>query len=290
MVALVTLVAVLVLDEASGLFYRTSTTASVQVTAPRSGNTTELLVVFGGYASDCGSISAAFGPALDSSTALAVFCYAERGVDDDQAARLIIDQVRDLKPLRLRVLGGSLGGLVATRFVTRYAKSAEAKTTGLPVLVLDTVPSGRATVRRPGWLFSVADWYRGGVISSQAWRLLAGLGARPTPEAGAEAEPIAQGERANANIGMPALTSQASYLASFDPAEMSDVGEATSRVIYLEGSPPRDDPLINVPAAVADWSAAIPALVVHQLPERDGSWHVPWTYRPRETLAAVIAG
>lgn len=284
-----TLIALLVTDLASGLVYRTSTDASLLVTESRSGRTNELLVVFGGYASDCTSISMAFGPELDDLTALAVLCYPERGIDDDQVANLVMEQVRELQPKHLRVLGGSLGGLVAVRFLARYSASPEESRTGPVVLVLDTAPSDSDTVRRPSWMFTLCDWYRGGVVSSGVWHVVSGLGRHPAAEPGADPEPIRQGNRANANIGVPALTSQAAYLASFRASEISSISGVVERVTYIEGNPSEADPLINVKSAIATWSRALPNLTVHELPERNGEWHVPWTYRPAETLAAVMS-
>ncbi len=289
MVVLVAITSLLLADVVSGLVYRTSTAASAVVTQARSGRADELLVVFGGYASDCLSISRAFEPELDDRNAMVVLCYAERGVDDDDVFRTVMQHVEDLQPESIRVLGGSLGGLVAVRFLERYRDSPQAADLGPVVLVLDTAPSSSQTVRRPQWLFAVARWYRGGVISSAVWHLLSGLGERPDAEPDAATDVIRRGEQANASVGMPALTSQAAYLASFSSSELADVGDVVTSVTYLRAEHAHRDPLIDVHDATDEWSHALPGTKVVDLPERNGAWHVPWTYRPHETLEAVLA-
>lgn len=288
--ALVSLVAVVVLfvvDVLSGLVYRTSADASLNVTDPQSGSTQELLVVFQGYAADCSATANALRPELSPTDAMVVLCYAERGIDDEQVFQLVIRQVERLEPQRIRVLGGSLGGLVAARFLARYGESPAFRTYGEVVLVLDTAPSGARTVRRPQWLFAVSRWYRGGLISSGIWYLTSGLGSQPEPQEGASLQVIQEGNRANAIVGMPALTSQAAYIASFDPTEISRITGVVSRVAYLEGDPPEADPMVDVDAAISDWRAAFPDLQVIRIASRLGEWHIPWTYRPKETLDAV---
>jgi len=88
---------------------------------------------------------------------------------------------------------------------------------------------------------------------------------------------------------MPALTTQAAYLGSFSSGEIRGIGDVVQRATYLEAESPQDDPLIRVNASISDWKKGLPELAVVTIATRMGSWHLPWTYRPRETLDAVNA-
>jgi hypothetical protein len=281
--------AVLAVDSLAGLAYHTSTDASIIVTWPRTGTVDEALVVFPGYASIGKAVSDAFRPSLNDNQAMVVVGYAQRGVDDQAIYRQVMDELATLAPRRLRILAGSMGGAVATRFLTRYARSADLHRFGKVVLVLDTAASGPGTAQVPQWIFWVSSWYRGGPVSSAGWALLSGFVAQPMPEPGANQEIIDEGNDGNAWLGLPALTTQADYLGSFRADEIPAIRSAVLRATYLRANPAQADPLIRVDDAIVAWKTGLPDLTVTTIATRQGSWHLPWTYRPRETLAAVNA-
>lgn len=287
--AVLVVVALALADALTGLNYRTSTDASVIVTRPKVGAVNEALIVFPGYASDGTVVSKAFAPYLAKGQAMIVVRYAQREIDDQAVYRLIINQLNALAPHRVRILGGSLGGIVAARFLDRYMDGPARVRFGSVTLVLDTAPSGSHNIRRPQWVFSLCSWYRGGAISSAIWALISRLGSRPLPEPGADRAIIEDGNNANAWVGMPTLTTQASYLSSFGFREVSGIHDVVSHAVYLEARSPQDDPLVRVSESIADWRFVLPNLAVSTIATRRGDWHLPWTYRPRETLDAVNA-
>lgn len=280
-------VAFLAADSLLGHGYHESTSASVIVTRPSTPIVDEALVVFPGYASDGDVVSRAFAPYMRDGQAMIVVDYAQRGVDDAAIFRLTMEQVRTLAPRRLRVFGGSMGGVVATRFLARYATSPDRERFGPVVLVLDTAPAGMDTIKRPHWLFSLSAWYRGGPLTSTGWALLSRFGVRPSPELGANHEVIDEGDHRNAWVGVPALTTQAEYLGTFRPDEIPQIRGIVLRGAYLQAASAGDDPLVRVDSAIARWKAGLPTLTIVTIPGRRGSWHLPWTYRPRETLTAA---
>jgi hypothetical protein len=281
---------VLAVDSLAGLAYHTSTDASIIVTLPRTGIVDEALVVFPGYASVGQAVSDAFRPFLNDNQAMIVIGYAQRGIDDQAIYRQVMDELTTLAPRRLRVLAGSMGGAVATRFLTRYSRSPDLQRYGRAVLVLDTAPSGPDTTQVPDWIFWMSSWYRGGPISSAGWALLSGFVSQPVPEPGANQEIIDEGNDGNAWLGLPAFTTQADYLGSFRAAEIPAVRSAVLRATYLRANPAQNDPLIRVDEAIGAWRTGLADLTVTTIATRHGDWHLPWTYRPRETLAAVNAG
>jgi pimeloyl-ACP methyl ester carboxylesterase len=283
------MVAVLAVDSLAGLAYNTSTTVAVVVTKPPSGQVNEALVVFPGYAGPATPISHAFASHLGQQEAMIVVNYAQRGIDDEAIYRLVVGQLDLLQPQRVRILGGSMGGMVAVRFLARYAARPERTRFGRVVLVLDTAPSGPNRIRRPQWLFAVSSWYRGGPITSAIWTLISRWGDRPIPEPGADQSIIADGERENALVGTPALTTQAAYIDSFSPTEIPGIRDAVLRATYLKAQSAQHDPLVDVDASIADWTIALPNLTVTTIANRRGEWHLPWTYRPNETITVVNA-
>jgi len=52
-----------------------------------------------------------------------------------------------LRPLELRVYGGSMGGMVSKLFLDRYRQDGAPY--GKATLILDTAPAGRNDVKRP---------------------------------------------------------------------------------------------------------------------------------------------
>ena len=138
-------------------------------------------------------------------------------------------------------------------------------------------------------MFSLSSWYRGGPLSSVGAAFVSQFGSRPLAEPGADQAAIDEGNRRNAWVGTPALTTQAAYIAGFDPAEIPRIRGVVLRTVYLEATSAQDDPLVHVNEAIRDWKAGLPNLTVATIATREGAWHIPWTYRPQETLNAVNA-
>src|SRR5436305_998009 len=85
---------------------------------------------------------------------------------------------------------------------------------GWAVLVVDTSPSRVADVRRPRWLMALGRWYLGGPAGSAVWALASWLEPRPVAEPDADPVLIAAFRRATARVGLPAIASQAAYIAA----------------------------------------------------------------------------
>jgi hypothetical protein len=88
---------------------------------------------------------------------------------------------------------------------------------------------------------------------------------------------------------MPAATSQACFIAQFRPLVADELVGVAQQVVYLQGYPPEDDPLIRISESIAAWRAAFPNLVVITIQGRAGRWHLPLVERPGETVRALIA-
>ena len=282
----------LAFDLSSGVAYRTNTEASVVVTdspeTSRSGTDHQrAIVVFPGYAADCHAISDAFTPYLLHNTSLIVVCYAERGVDDQQIYQLVASSLQELSPDAIHILGGSMGGMFATRFLEIFQSEAGARRVDDMRLILDTSPTSATEIKAPAWVFKASHWYRGGVISSLVWAGLTTLNSEPVPEAGADRSAIERGNEYNRWIGLPALSSQAEYLANFSLSEITGGSSLLDETVFVETAEPQDDPLIRVDPAIESWRSVFPELAVHTLSSRRGKWHIPWTYRPQEILAVV---
>jgi hypothetical protein len=213
--------------------------------------------------------------------------YAQRGVDVDALYRQIMTALDGMKPQSIRVYGASMGGMCAKQFLDRYVQGGSPF--GRAVLVLDTAPDSAARIKRPGWVFGLASWYRGGPLTSLGWAALNQFGDQPTPEPGADAGLAAAGRRHSTWVGMPALTSQAGYLGAFPALRDGELVGRAERVVYLHGRDPGEDPLVWVDDSMAHWRRAFPGLVEVVVNGRAGSWHIPLIERPRETLTAVLA-
>ena len=276
---------VLTMDGLLGVFYSTSTEGRVIVTPSQSSVPRQAIVVFPGYVMSGQVLAEAFAPYLRADDAMLTVQYAQRGVDMDRLYQAVMVQLKRLAPSRLRIYGASMGGLCANEFLDRYARDGSPY--GEPVLVLDTAPSGTASIKRPGFSFGLASWYRGGPLTSLLWAWGSGLVASPPAEAGANRSLIARGRNAGEWAGMPALTSQAAFMGQLPPRPAFS-SKASARVVYLHGSNPQDDPLIRINRAVEDWRNTFPAMTVNVIRGRAGSWHIPLVERPRETMEALL--
>ena len=255
------------------------------VTSAMSGHAAEALVAFPGFVMPGQRLSAAFAAQLPADEALVVIGYPGREVDPDAIFTAVMATLHDLDPPRVRLFGASMGGLVATDFLTRYLHAGAPY--GPVVLVLDTAPSNHTDVKIPGWLFAAAAWYRGGPVASAVWAMFS----RP-PDLPEEADTDGRNTNAadhdSAWVGMPAVTGQARYIRKFHPPAHEPSGSVT-RVAFLQGRDPANDPLVDVANAVATWRLTFPDLTVVTIESRDGHWHVPLIQRPRETLTAILA-
>lgn len=285
----IALIGVVVADGLLGLGYHPSTTVRVVVTPAASGSVDEALVVFPGYASDGTVISRAFAPHLNENQAMIVVDYAQRGVDDAAIYQAVVAELNALAPQHVRILGGSMGGIVASRFLYHYAGSSAHARFGDVVLVLDTAPGGARYTHRPQWMFDLAAWYRGGPLSSAMWAIVSRFGQRPPLEYGADQSVVDEGEDRGAWVGLPAVTSQAAYIATFNSSELPPIRRAISRATYLRADSAEQDPLVVVSQSIEEWQRGLSALTVTTVASREGGWHLPWIYRPRETLTAVNA-
>lgn len=154
-------------------------------------------------------------------------------------------------------------------------------------LFLDAAPISQTAVRRPPALFALSRIYRGGIISSLGWRLLSRFQDLPALEPGVSTVAVDEGNAYNRGLGTWTLTAQARYIADFDPQEISSALPAVRRATYLTSPRSGLDPVVDVPRSIEGWRRYIPDLEVEVSPSRNGEWHLPWTYRPRELLTAM---
>src|SRR5262249_18305363 len=147
-----------------------------------------------------------------------------------------------------------------------------------------------ARTRRPDWVFDLAHWYRGGPLSTNGWAAASAVVSRsPTSEPGADPELVRAGRRADDWAGMPALTSQAAFIGDFDRSRAGGVAPIVDRVVYLRGTGPGIDPVIDVDGSIRDWRLVFPDLRVVGIRGRNASWHIPLIERPREAMQAIAA-
>ena len=278
---------VLVVDVLMGFAYRTSTEANVIITPPRSGRTHRAIIVFPGFIMPGAPLAKAFAPYVSDDDALVVVNYAERGVDVPQICDKIMVALHTLQPSELRIYGGSMGGMLGKLFLDRYRQAGTPY--GKVAFILDTAPSSRNNVKRPTVLLNVSCWYRGGPLSSAMWAAVIEIQAKPPAEADASRDTVRAARHAGAWFGMPAATSQACFVAKFPPLRAGELLDVAQQVIYLEGTPPGEDPLIRIPDAIAGWRVAFPNLKVITVQCRSKRWHLPLVEYPRATLRAVIS-
>jgi pimeloyl-ACP methyl ester carboxylesterase len=277
----------LILDALMGLAFRTNTSADVEITVPRSGATHRAIVIFPGYVMPGGTLARAFAPYVADDDAMVVVNYAERGVNVTQINNKVMAALHTLRPVELRVYGASMGGMLGKLFLDRYREIGTPY--GKVTLVLDSAPTGRNNIKRPSFLFKVSCWYRGGPLSSAVWAALSKLGPKPPTEDDAPQDIIHAARHAGAWVGMPALTSQACFIAGFGPLKEGELVDVAQQVMYLQGYSPDTDPLVRISDAIAGWRVAFPKLMVITVQGRNGRWHLPLVEYPRATVRAMIA-
>src|SRR5262249_4474143 len=152
---------------------------------------------------------------------------------------------------KLRVYGGSMGGMCAKHFLDRYHRDGARY--GKVVLLIDTSPTHAGDVKRPRWLMTLGRWYRGGPLSSALWSLVAGLEPGRVAEPGADRRIISAFRRATARVGLPAIASQAAYIAAFSGLRGNELVPVAERVSFLHGRGHASDPVIRVGRAIAGW-------------------------------------
>jgi len=270
-----------------GVAYRTNTSADIEVIAPRSGITRRAIVVFPGYIMPGGPLGRAFAPYVADDDALVVVNYAERAVNVSQIYKKTMAALQTLSPIELRVYGASMGGLVSKRFLDYYRRDGAPY--GKVTLVLDSAPAGRGDIKRPYALFELSCWYRGGPLTSAVWAAASQLGAKPPVEDDASQEIIRAARHAGAWAGMPAATSQACFIASFEPLKERELLDIVKQAVYLQGYSPNNDPLVRISDSIAAWRVAVPDIIIVTVPGRNGRWHLPLVEFPRETARAITA-
>jgi pimeloyl-ACP methyl ester carboxylesterase len=273
-------------DALMGLVYRTGRNVEVLTYPPRSGKTRRTIVIFPGYIMSGHILGDAFAPYIRDDDAMVVVNYAQRGVDLSQIYDNVMAAVHISKPGELRLYGASMGGMVGKLFLDRYRQAGSLY--GKVTLVLDSAPAYRSNVKRPSFLFDVSCWYRGGPLSSAGWAAVSEFGATPPTDDSANKDLVHAARRAGAWVGMPALTSQACFIAHFDTLREGELLDVAQQVVFLQGSSPDDDPLIRITDATAGWRVAFHNLVVLTVRGREGRWHLPLVEYPRETVRAMI--
>jgi pimeloyl-ACP methyl ester carboxylesterase len=277
----------LAVDALMGLAYRTNISADVKIIVPRSGTTHRAIVVFPGYVMPGGTLGSAFAPHVADDDAMVVVNYAERGVNVSQIYDKVMAALHTLRPVELRVYGASMGGMLSKRFLDRYRQAGTPY--GKVTLILDSAPAGRNNIKRPSFLLDVSCWYRGGPLSSAVWAAVSEFGTMPPTEDDARQDIVRVARLAGAWVGMPALTSQACFIAKFAPLKDGELLDVAQQVVYLQGYSPDDDPLVRISDAIAGWRVAFPNLMVITVQGRNGRWHLPLVEYPRETVRAMIA-
>jgi hypothetical protein len=289
--ALVVVLLFLLVDELTGLAYKTGTAAGLRVTPARSGPTRRALVVAPGHSMSGDVLSRSFAPHLPARDALLAVRYAERGVDLDAIYAQVRRELDGLKPESVRFYGVSMGGLVAAGLVQRY--HADGDPYGRAELVFDTAPAGPDDIRRPDWVLAGGCYYRGGALSGLLWAAGLVIGDRilpqPTPEPDADPQVIRDGRNATRFIGAPSVTSQGCFIHHQPRAGAGMPPDAAASVSYLTATDPQEDPTVNVPQAIRHWRAIFPALRVVTLPARRGAWHGSTVERPREIMDVLAA-
>jgi hypothetical protein len=219
--------------------------------------------------------------------AMVVVSYAERGVDVSQIYEKVMVALQGLRPVELRIYGASMGGMVSRLFLDQYRRSGAPY--GKVTLVLDSAPAGRAYVRRPSFVLELSYWYRGGPLTTALWAAISGFGLKPPTEADAPQDIIRAARRAGAWAGMPAVTSQACFIARFQPLKEGELLDVVQHAVYLQGHSPDDDPVVRISDSIAAWRVALGNIVVITVPGRTGRWHLPLVEFPRETVRAITA-
>ncbi len=280
-------IALVTIDSLLGLVYRTDTTAKVSIISSRSGTTRRAIVVFPGYMMSGAILGRAFAKHVADEDALVVVDYAERGVNIQQIYVKVMASLRTLKPVEIRVYGASMGGMIGKLFLDYYRQDGAPY--GKVLLVLDSAPAGSNDIKRPTFLFNFGCWYRGGPLSTAVWAAVSKCMSVPPIEDNASLDLVRAARHAGAWAGMPSATSQACFIAEFNPMIENELVDIAKQVIYLHGDSPADDPLVRVSESVEGWRKVYPNLIAITIQSRAGRWHLPLVERPSETVKALIA-
>ncbi len=287
--AVAALVALACVDDLVGtFFYRTSTKARIEVVPARDQPAHRAIVILPGYMMSGVIVAKAFSPFVSKRDALIGVDYADRGVNPDDIYRQVMKALYSVVPSRVIFFAGSMGGMVAIDLLARYEE--DGAPFGKISVVFDTAPGAWSDIRRPAWLFDVGCWYRGGPISSAVWAMISSTMTQPTSESIANPALIAAARQSGMWVGMPAITTQACYIRRFSlPIGAVELGRAVRQVLYLHGSRPQDDPLVDINSSIKHLRRSFPGLRVITIPGRLGRWHLPLVERPQETVDAFIA-
>lgn len=275
------IVALLAVDLASSLVYRTNRSATLSVLHGGDARPSFAVVLFPGYGMSGELAARSLREHLPSDTVVLGVSYADRGVDLDAIAQSVVAELKRLQPTHVYFYGASMGGLVADYVTSMYSYE---RTGSDFSLILDTAPAGPQDVRRPQVLLDATCYYPGGIVSSWLWSLAAQT-APHVPLSGAPLS-LAQESRAyGESIGTPALTSQACFI---DGAKPVSAHAGYFRTFYVQAADaPEHDPLIDTGAAIRDWRATFPDITELTIQGRLGAWHVPLVDRPID-IAKVL--
>ena len=219
-------------------------------------------------------VAAAFEPHLGHDDAMVVVGYADRGMDMPAMCSAVMAKVNQLgadRPAAVRRFHG---------WTVRFAFPGSPRRRGLHSGGSGPRPGHRPEQRRrcsdPRWLLRLAGCYRGGPIGSVVWAATSMLERRASAEKDSDPRLIEASRRAERWVGMPAVASQAHFIARGTPPALSSPHGLVTRATYLHGRDAGDDPLINVGRAVGGWRWLFPDLRVRTIPGRAGRWHLPW--------------
>lgn len=286
-IALAGVPALLTIDALMGLAYRTNTISDVKVISSRSGKTHRAVVIFPGYVMSGSTVGQAFAPYVADNDGIVVVNYAQRGVNVPQIYGKVMSALQTLRPVEVRIYGASMGGMVSKLFLDRYRQDHAPY--GKVTLILDSVPAGKAYVKRPAFLFQLGCLFRGGPLTSALWAAADGFVAKPPAGKDASPDIIRAARRAGAWVGTPAATSQACFISKFGLLREDELVDVVQKTVYLQGNPPDDDPLVRISDSIAEWRFACRNLMVVTVPGRTGRWHLPLVEFPRETARAITA-
>jgi pimeloyl-ACP methyl ester carboxylesterase len=275
----------IVLDSLCGLSYRTGTEAHVTVTSPRSGTARRAIIILPGYLMAGRLVGQAFAPYVGPDDALVSVDYAQRGVNVADIYARVMDALDKLQPAEVRFYGASMGGMVSLLLADRYEHDGQPF--GKPLLILDSAPTQKNDLKRPGFLLGPSCIYRGGPLSTAVWAAASAIGAKPPLDKDADPGLVHAAHHSGAWAGMPAATTQGCFVGRFHPP--AKAGRLFSAVVYLETRSAAEDPVVRIPESITHWRAMFPQLTVVALQSRLGRWHLPLVEQPADTAAAIVA-
>jgi len=283
------LISLVCLDDFVGTFsYRTGTKARIEVIPARDQPTQRAIVILPGYMMSGTIVAKAFSPFVSKHDALIGVDYAARGVNTEDIYQQVLKALYSVRPSRVVLFGASMGGMVAMDLLANYEE--DGAPFGKVSIVFDTAPAGSSDIKRPPWLLDVGCWYRGGPISSSIWAVISSAMSQPTPESIANPGLMAAARHSGAWVGMPAITTEACFIRRFSqPIGAVNLRRSIRQVLYLHGSQPQDDPLVDIDSSIKRLRTFFPDLRVVTIPRRLGQWHLPLVERPQEAVLAFIA-